>query len=295
MTGAATLGDLSINLVSFGPRVQVRAAVAACARHGVRAVGVTREQVASVGLAEMRRILDGEGMAVSGYARVPAFPPAHGPGWVEELGDVRRLLDEAHELGAACMLATGGGLVPGSRDVAAARESFAEGLNRLLPLAQSAGVPLAIEPLHPMYAAERGIVSTLGQALDLCDRLGRRVGVAVDVYHVWWDPDLPAAIARAGDLIRAYHICDWRVPTRNLLHDRAMMGDGVIDLAAIGGMVRSAGYTGHHEVEIFSELDWWTRPADDIAATCVERFAQIRCGKPDIDHQKRDRREDKQQ
>ena len=147
-----------------------------------------------------------------------------------------------------------------------------EGIATILPEARKANVPLAIEPLHPMQAADRACINTLEQALDICDALGEGIGVAVDVYHVWWDPKLEAQIKRAGrKRIFAYHICDWRVPTRDLLNDRAMMGDGVIDLKRIRGWVEAAGYAGCHEVEIFSELDWWKRNPDDVLRIAKER------------------------
>jgi sugar phosphate isomerase/epimerase len=148
-------------------------------------------------------------------------------------------------------------------------------LAALLPHARAAKVPLAIEPLHPMYAADRACVNTLSHALDLCDLLGDGVGVAVDTYHVWWDPDLEAQITRAGARILAHHICDWLVPTRDLLLDRGMMGDGVIDFPRIRGWIDGAGYRGLQEVEIFSSADWWTRPGDEVLKTCIERFNTV--------------------
>ena len=130
-----------------------------------------------------------------------------------------------------------------------------------------------------MQAAERACVNTLEQALDICDALGGdgrsaqcTLGVAVDVYHVWWDPKLEQQIKRARNRILAYHICDWLVPTRDLLNDRGMMGDGVVDLARIRSWVEGAGYSGFHEVEIFSELDWWRRDPDEVLRTCKDRF-----------------------
>ncbi len=137
-------------------------------------------------------------------------------------------------------------------------------------------MPLALEPLHPMHAGERGCVSTIRQALDLCDALDpeRRgaVGLALDVYHVWWDPELEAQIARAGaKRILAFHICDWLAPTSHMLNDRGMMGDGIIDIPRIRGWVEATGYDGPIEVEIFSE-HWWRQPMDAVLETCVERF-----------------------
>jgi len=173
-----------------------------------------------------------------------------------------------------------GGLPKASKDVAGAREQVREGIAAILPHARNAGVPLAIEPLHPMYAADRACINTLAQALDLCDAVDPHseggLGVAVDVYHVWWDPQLAAQIKRAGKArLLAFHICDWLVPTRDLLNDRGMMGDGVIDLPRIRSWMEQAGYTGLHEVEIFSELDWWQRDADEVLETCKERHQQF--------------------
>ena len=151
-----------------------------------------------------------------------------------------------------------------------------DGIAAMLPHARAAGVPLAIEPLHPMYAADRACVNTLAQALDLCDELGdEQLGVAVDVYHVWWDPDLARQIARAGKRILAFHVCDWLVPTTDLLLDRGMMGDGVIDLRAIRAHGRGGGLRGHSEVEIFSAQNWWKRDPDEVLRICIERHQTV--------------------
>jgi sugar phosphate isomerase/epimerase len=128
-----------------------------------------------------------------------------------------------------------------------------------------------------MYAADRACVNTLEQALDLCDVLGDGVGVAIDVYHTWWDPKLRPQIARAGRerRILAHHICDWLVPTRDLLSDRGMMGDGVVDLKQFRADIEAAGFLGPQEVEIFSALNWWKRPGEEVLATCIERFRTV--------------------
>jgi len=163
-----------------------------------------------------------------------------------------------------------------SKDIAGAREMVRDGLGELLEYARSAGMPLAIEPLHPMYAADRACVNTMAQANDLCDELAPSgkdgLGLAVDIYHVWWDPRLQAEIERAGarDRLYAYHICDWLVPTRDLLNDRGMMGEGVVDLPLIRSWMEAAGYRGMHEVEIFSDA-WWKRDGDEVLLTCRRR------------------------
>jgi sugar phosphate isomerase/epimerase len=265
---------LSINLATVRQQWKLPQAVEACARHGITAVDPWRDQVAAVGLDEAVRAIKANGMRVSGYCRGGMFPAADAVGRQQAIDDNKRAIDEAAALGAVCLVLVVGGLPPGSRDIAAAREMVADGIAAVLPHAAACDMPLAIEPLHPMYAGDRACVNTLAQALDLCDRLGDGVGVAIDTYHVWWDPDLAAQIARAGaqKRILAYHVCDWLVPTRDLLLDRGMMGDGVIDLKAIDAMVEEAGYRGDVEVEIFSAADWWTRPGDEVLRMCVERF-----------------------
>jgi sugar phosphate isomerase/epimerase len=145
----------------------------------------------------------------------------------------------------------------------------------MLEHARKAGVRIGLEPLHPMYAADRACVNTMRHANDLCDALGEGIGILVDVYHVWWDPHLAPEIARAGAAgrILGFHACDWLVPTRDFLTDRGMMGDGVIDIPRIRGMVEAAGYGGFVEVEIFSAENWWKRDPAEVIDTCMQRFA----------------------
>jgi len=264
---------LSINLATIRAQCGLREAVDVCLAQGIRAIAPWRDQVAAVGLAEAARIVRESGLRVTGLCRGGMFPAADAAGRRAALDDNRRAVEEAAALGADCLVLVVGGLPPGSRDIEGARAMVADGIGALREDAITAGVPLAIEPLHPMYAADRACVNTLGHALDICDRVGPGVGVAIDVYHVWWDPDLAAQIARAGPRILAHHICDWLVPTTDLLLDRGMMGDGVIDLARIRSLIEAAGYSGPQEVEIFSKNDWWTRPAHEVVATCRARYA----------------------
>ena len=248
----------------------------ACARHGIRAMSPWRDQVAQAGLAATARALKAHGMELSGYCRGGMFTSPNAR------DDNLRALDEACELQAPCIVLVVGGLPgalagrPEHKDIAGARHVVHEGIATLLEAARERRLPLAIEPLHPMYAADRACINTLEQALDVCDALdpGRAgaIGVAVDLYHVWWDPKLQAQIERAGrERLLALHVCDWLVPTTDLLEDRGMMGDGVIEIARLRGLVEAQGYEGCHEVEIFSSLDWWKRPADEVLATCIER------------------------
>ena len=257
---------LSLNTATTREQWGLAQAIDGCARHGIRAIAPWRDQLAAMGVKQAAGAIKANGLTVSGLCRGGFFTAKD---WRD---DNRRAIEEAHAIGAQCLVLVVGGLLPDSKDLAASRERVQEGIATILPEARQAGMPLAIEPLHPMQAADRACVNTLEQALDLCDALGEGVGVAVDVYHVWWDPKLAAQIARAGKKrLLAYHICDWLVPTRDTLNDRGMMGDGVIDLPRIRGWMEAAGYAGCDEVEIFSALDWWRRDADEVLRTCKER------------------------
>lgn len=266
--------NLSINLATVRQQYTMGQAVDACLAKGITAIAPWRDQVKATGLAEAAEIVRSNKLRVTGLCRGGMFPAADKHGLVGAIDDNKRAIDEAVALQADCLVMVVGGLPKESRDIGSAREMVADGLAAILPHARSCKMPLAIEPLHPMYAADRACINTLEQALDVCDLLGDGVGVAIDVYHVWWDPKLQAQIARAGagGRIFAHHICDWLVPTRDLLLDRGMMGDGVIDLRSIRSMIENAGYDGPQEVEIFSAEDWWKRPGEEVLATCVERF-----------------------
>ncbi|WEX90365.1 sugar phosphate isomerase/epimerase [Sinorhizobium garamanticum] len=265
---------LSINLATIREQCGFAEAVDICLRHGITAIAPWRDQVAAVGLDEAVRIVKSNGLRLTGLCRGGFFPAADAAGREKAIDDNRRAIDEAAALGADCLVLVVGGLPGGSKNIDAARRMVEDGIATVLRHARAAGVPLAIEPLHPMYAADRACVNTLGQALDMCEALGPGVGVAIDVYHVWWDPDLANQIARAGEMkaILAHHVCDWLVPTRDMLTDRGMMGDGVIDLKGIRRRIEAAGFHGTQEVEIFSAENWWKRPAEEVIATCVERY-----------------------
>ncbi|MBC7781269.1 MAG: sugar phosphate isomerase/epimerase, partial [Proteobacteria bacterium] len=166
------------------------------------------------------------------------------------------------------------------RDIAAARAQVTEGIAALLEDARERRMPLAIEPLHPMFAADRACINTLEQALDVCDSLDPSstgaLGVAVDLYHVWWDPKLQQQIERAGRArLLAFHVCDWLTPTTDLLNDRGMMGDGVIDIARARALVETQGFAGYSEVEIFSKDNWWQRSGGEVLDTCIARHRSV--------------------
>ena len=264
---------LSLNTATVQAQWTLAQCIEGCARHGIGGIAPWRDKLAECGAARAALLIRDAGLRVTGLCRGGMFPAATPAGRQAALDDNRKAVDDAATIGAECLILVVGGLPDGSKDIAGARMQVRDGIAALLEHSRAAGVPLAIEPLHPMYAADRACVNTLKQANDLCDALGDGVGVAVDVYHVWWDPDLEAEIARAGAAgrILGFHASDWLVPTTDLLLDRGMMGDGVIDIPKIRGWVEAAGYDGASEVEIFSKDTWWRRDADDVLATCIQR------------------------
>jgi sugar phosphate isomerase/epimerase len=267
---------LSLNTATVREKWNLRQMIEGCARRGIRGISPWRDKLAELGAKEAAKMIRAHGLTVTGLCRGGMFPAADRQGRRAAIEDNLRAIEDAATLEARCLVLVVGGLPAGSKDLAGAREQIRDGIGAVLDHARSCGVPLAIEPLHPMYAADRACINTMAQANDLCDELvgnnGTGLGIAVDVYHVWWDPQLKAEIERAGDKrLLAFHICDWLVPTADLLLDRGMMGDGVIDIPMIRSWVEAAGYRGFHEVEIFSANNWWRRDPDEVLATCKER------------------------
>lgn len=270
-------GQLSINLATTRGSWGFAEAVDGCLRHDIAAIAPWRDQVEAIGLKEAARIVETNKLRVTGLCRGGMFPAADEAGRQTNIDDNKRAIDEAVALNADCLVLVVGGLPGSSKDIVDARKQVTDGIAAILPYARENNMKLAIEPLHPMYAADRACVNTLSHALDICVELGQGVGVAIDVYHVWWDPQLAEQIARAGqmDAIYAHHICDWLVPTKDLLLDRGMMGDGVIDLPGIRATIEAAGFHGPQEVEIFSQDNWWKKPGDEVLQTCMTRFKTV--------------------
>ncbi|MET3915418.1 sugar phosphate isomerase/epimerase [Variovorax sp. OAS795] len=280
---------LSINTATvrkqLGAEVPLDRIIDQCAGRGIRAISPWRDQVAAVGLDKVAKQLKAHGIGLSGYCRGGFFPAPDAAGLKAALDDNRRAIDEARTLDAPCLVLVVGAL-PGAlegkiayKDIGRARGEVRDGIAASLEYAREVGMPLAIEPLHPMQAADRACINTLEHALDICDELDAgktgMLGVALDIYHVWWDPKLQQQIARAGrERLLAYHVCDWLTPTRDLLSDRGMMGDGVVELKKIRGWVEDAGFSGFSEVEIFSNLDWWQRAGSETLDVCIERHRQ---------------------
>ncbi len=269
------LEKLAINQITTDTQWSLRDAIEGFAENGIHGICVWRHKLDEIGANEAARILADHDMTVTGLCRGGMFPAADQAGRRAAIDDSLRAIDDAAAIGASCLVLVVGGLPPRSRDLADAHKHVRDGIAAILPHARDVGMPLAIEPMHPMICADRGCVNTLAHANDLCDELGDGVGVAVDVYHVWWDPALEGEIARAGKRIMAFHVCDWLVPTKDLVFDRGMMGDGVIDIPRIRGWVEAAGYEGFNEVEIFSRDDWWTRDADEVVKICIERHERF--------------------
>ena len=278
--------DLNRRRLSLNQRTTKRwsvpEAVDGCVRHGIEAIGLWREEVADYGLTASAKRVAAAGLRVSSLCR-GGFLTGDGNAWLD---DNRRAIDEAAELEAACLVLVVGGLpgvVPGealgenvSRDLNEARRRVAEALDVLAPAAAERGVRLALEPLHPMYCPDRAVVSTLKQALDLAAPYpSERVGVCVDTFHLWWDPEVYAQIARAGDRIASFQLCDYLVPLpADVLLGRGMMGDGVIDFPSLYRAVAATGYSGDIEVEIFN-ADIWAADPDTVVATMTSRYEAI--------------------
>ncbi|MEP7347146.1 MAG: sugar phosphate isomerase/epimerase family protein [Gemmatimonadaceae bacterium] len=251
-------------------RASLRDVVDACARHEVPGISVWRHKLTETGVDVAARLIRDAGLKVSSVCRGGMFPAATAAERAARIDDNRRAIDEAAALCAEVLVLVCGAAP--DRDISAAREMVADGIAAIAPYAAERHVRLGIEPLHPAFAAERSCVTTLREARLIAERFeASNVGVVVDVYHVWWDTERTTEIARLGDRIAGYHVNDWLVPMRNVLMNRGMMGDGVIELRRIRGEVERAGYRGPIEVEIFNE-EIWKMPLDDLVRLTRERF-----------------------
>ena len=263
---------LSLNTVTVKEKWGLAQCIEGCSRHAIPGISPWRDVLHAMGVDAAARHIRDAGLTVTGLCRGGMFPAADAAGRAAAIEDNRRAIAEAYSLNAACLVMVCGGLPPGSKDLPGARAMVRDGLAAILPEARAAGVTLALEPLHPMTCADRSVLSTTAQALDLCDELGAGAGVALDCYHIWWDPEIAAQVARAGPRIAAFHACDWLVPTTDLLLDRGMPGDGVIDIVGLRAMVDTAGYRGFTEVELLSRR-WWAEDPDHVLATIKARHA----------------------
>ena len=288
MTGPGDVRDLSrLSLNTATTKGWTLAeAVDGTVRAGLGAIGLWRDRVAQAGLVQAASLVADAGLRVSSLCRGGFLTAVDDAGVTAALADNRAAVLEAATLGTSELIMVVGGLPAssrpggparpdGDRDLVGARQRVADRIGELVPFALEHGVRLVLEPLHPMFAADRAVICTLRQALDLAaPHPAEAVGVVVDTYHVWWDPDLQEQIARAGaqGRLAAYQVCDWILPLAgDPLLSRGYMGDGYVDFASIGGWVSAAGYTGDIEVEIFNQ-DIWDTPGDEVLAIVTDRY-----------------------
>ena len=280
MTGGSLTGGIGLDRLSLNQatvkHLSLAEAVALCVRHDIPAIGLWRDRVAQAGLAEAAAAVRAAGLRVSSLCRGGFFTVADPDGRRAARADNLAALAEAAELGTGTLVLVSGGLPPGQRDLGLARRMIADAIGELVPEALRLGVRLGIEALHPMFCADRCVISSLGEAVDLALLFpADAVGVVVDTYHVWWDARLADEIARAGRRIVSFQVCDWVLPLpQDTLLGRGHVGDGVIDFAPIAASVAAAGYHGDVEVEIFN-AEVWDAPPDQTAATVRERFATV--------------------
>ena len=276
-SGPSLFSRLSLNTATT-KKWTLAEAVEGCVRAGIPAIGPWRDRVEEAGLEKAAKLIKDAGLRVSSLCRGGFLTAADAEGQAAALADNRAAILEAVGLDTRELFLVVGGLAAGEKDVVAARQRVADRLADLVPFASRNGIRLVLEPLHPMYAADRALISTLGQALDLAAPFDTKdVGVAVDSFHVWWDPELKAQIERAGrdSRIASYQVCDFTMPiAADPLLSRGYMGDGVIDFATIGTWVRDAGYAGDIEVEIFNQ-EIWDTDGDSVLETIKARYAEL--------------------
>jgi sugar phosphate isomerase/epimerase len=269
----------AINTATLGFQCPIEKSIEAIAAAGFGGIAPWRREIEGQNVSAIAKRIRDAGLKVTDYCRSTYLPSLTREGLQTNIESNRRALDDAAVLGANSFVMVVGGLPKGSKDIAAARAHVVEGTAQLLEHGKKLGVKIALEPLHPVYTAERSCLTLLSEALDMCQQIEGSVpepslGVCLDVYHIWWDPNLKRDIARAGleKRIFGFHVCDWLVPTVDVLNDRGMMGDGVIDIASVRAEVEKAGYQGLIEVEIFSERNWWKRPVTEILKCCTQRL-----------------------
>ena len=275
MTSRPELSRLSLNQRTTASW-SLPEAIKGCIDAGLGAIGIWREQLAEVGLDQACRLVAESGLRVSSVCRGGFFTTADPAKAAAAEAANREAIEEAAALNAATLVLVAGGLPPGDKDLTAARDRAVRAIERLVPYAHELGVNLGIEPMNPIYAADRGVISTLAQALDIAERFDAAdVGVVVDTFHLWWEPGVADQLQRAGQRIVSYQICDWITPLpADTLLARGMMGDGHIDFPTFTRSVAAAGYRGDIEVEIFN-ADLWKAPPAWVVDTMVRRYLDL--------------------
>lgn len=265
------LSRLSLNQITLN-KLALKECVEACVRHGVGWISPWRNRVAEIGVAESARIIRDSGLRVSGLCRGGYFPAATAKERAERIDDNLRAIDEAAALGAPVLVIVCGPAP--NRNIDAARGMVADGIAAIVDHARANGVKLGIEPLHPMFAADRSVICLLDEALDLAEKFpAAHVGLVIDAFHIWWDARVYEKLRRASGRILAFHVSDWAVPLPGILAGRSMMGAGVIELRRLRKAVEDAGYNGPIEVEIMNEAIW-NRPADDVMEEMKRTFLE---------------------
>jgi sugar phosphate isomerase/epimerase len=267
--------DCAINTATLGFQAPIAEVIDTIARHGFAGIAPWRREIEGQDVKAIAKHIRDAGLSVTGYCRSTYIPSDNVQGFKANIASNITALNDAAMLGAGSFV-----MVVGSNaDLVSARGQVKEATSILLEHGKNVGVKISLEPLHPVYAAERSCLTLLSEALDMCGEIEGDVtmpqlGVCIDAYHVWWDPYLARDVARAGmqNRIFNFHICDWLVPTRDVLNDRGMMGDGVIDLKAFRQMIEKASYKGLVETEIFSSENWWRKPMDETLGVIAERI-----------------------
>ena len=267
--------DCAINTATLGFQAPIGEVIEVIARHGFAGIAPWRREIEGQNLKAVAKQIRDSGLQVTGYCRSTYIPANTRADFVANIEDNKLALNDAAEIGAQSFVMVVGTL----RDLSSARAQVREGVAMLLEHARSLNIKLALEPLHPVYAADRSCVTLAEEALDMCEAIeglvdDPQLGIFVDAYHLWWSANLALDVARAGKdkRIFGFHISDWLNPTVDVLNDRGMMGDGVIDLKSIRKMVEAAGYKGLIETEIFSVNNWWKKPMDETLRVITERI-----------------------
>lgn len=265
---------LAIHQISLLEQCSFRQSIELFSSHNVPATGVWYDKLDEAGINEARAIVADHGIAIPAVCAGGLMTQRNDLKFHKSIDRSRRMIDHTAEIGAGSLVVLAGGLESDEKDIDYARQRALEGLARLVEHAANAHIRIALEPLHPMVTSLRSVLNTLTEANDWCDQIGAEgtLGIAIDTYAVWWDPRLNDEIARAGKRIFGFHISDWLADTRDVRVDRGMMGDGVIDLAAIRQVVDATGYDGYYEVEILSARDWWQRPPAQVIETIKQRY-----------------------
>ncbi|WP_436039778.1 sugar phosphate isomerase/epimerase family protein [Brucella pseudogrignonensis] len=273
---ALNTASLGHNLDGHGAGWSPERLIDACAARGFGSIVFWRREIGrrAVEIGERTRAA---GLSVAGLCRTPFLVGADAVNRDVVIDGAKASIDMAAELGAAVLTIVVGGVHPASKGPAESLKIIADRLGDIVLYAAERNVRLALEPLNPVYAGNRSCLTTLRDAVDICEALAEpNLGIAVDVYHVWWDTDLPAQLKRAGkERILGYHLCDWLADTSDVLLDRGMMGDGVADLRFIRENIENAGYDGPCEVEVFSVDNWWKRDPGEVLDVIVERFRTV--------------------